>query len=654
MTVASRLVAAAAASVALLGGVRGQLSPRLCPRDISHEREVGLRIFYDQALENIIGGGEAGVKSYLGRLIKGANDIYECEIGTHIDIVESEKTNMFDNILGISKSERAQAVIDAMRNSFRNQWQPNEALYFALLGGDFMADNDLGQSGQGGLCDSQQRGYAMTSRLDGDARNTGANMRMDLRKFLFELGTAFNGLRTGVFNDPTMDYCPRRGLDTEFWQCPNLSAGQRGTIMSTCDNLCGGGVQNIAKTYGGVYNGPSGQGGRFDLNNYNTPAMLGDFGFETQRQSLRMWDFVARASCTELRGPTNRPTRRPTREPTAEPTRNPTAEPTKKPTQQPTPKPTFRPTEPNETKHPTREPTKKPTEKPTKQPTKQPTKRPTKEPTIAPTFFPTEFPTEWPTYIPTPFVPIPERPTIAPVSPVQTHYPTYSPEASPTSSPTRRPTQKPTPTRRPTQRPTNKPTQRPSTKKPTPQPSRKPTEHPTYTRPSKSSKSKGGKKSGGKKGRRPPGGKKGSRPSHPKAGKAESHLHVESAHGIAFEEEAVAANETRAHTNETHAHEEVAAKNETHAYEQAVATNETHAQEGAEGSAAVSNATTGNASLNGTVAATATADEWHTEAEHHIYEDEGVATGADSSATSTSSTETESAVSASGVAEVLI
>ena len=106
---------------------------------------------------------------------------------------------------------------------------------------------------------------------------------------MHELGHNFNTAHTHDGYSPLVDTC---GVS-----CPSqLPLAKSATIMSYCD-LCPGGIENYAHTFGGKYKGT---GSRSDPNSYNNSPLAGTVSFEPRRVNAKMWASVSsRGTCTQ-------------------------------------------------------------------------------------------------------------------------------------------------------------------------------------------------------------------------------------------------------------------------------------------------------------------------------------------------------------------
>jgi len=304
-------------------------------------------------------GGTKAAVEYINLLVCAANVIYEREIDVHLNVVRIEETNIFRNV------DNLRDGLKAMRLHYEGTMDGNGAhLVHAMLGehiGGGIAFVDT-------VCDSKW-GVGLSSGIRGTIGNLDDDTLQDAFMVAHELGHSLGSAHTFDGYDPPIDSC-----DGEA--CPaGLAATNSATVMSYC-KFCDGGLDNIALTLGGIWNG---SGSKHDINSWNkNPYLTGNVSTDPKRVSHRIWTRLhSKKECMEpaLIPPSTSPTPIPTKNPTKAPTIRPTQTPTFNPTTDPTISPTF---------NPTTDPTISPTFNPTMAPTQYPTTSPSKSPTYFP------------------------------------------------------------------------------------------------------------------------------------------------------------------------------------------------------------------------------------------------------------------------------
>mmetsp|Transcript_10319 Transcript_10319/g.21908 ORF Transcript_10319/g.21908 Transcript_10319/m.21908 type:complete len:794 (+) Transcript_10319:105-2486(+) len=251
-----------------------------------YQYTIHLRLVTDMSLTlpaataGIVGTPTCLAHTYLNSLVTAANSILEWEIRTHLNVVAiDERTDVWDvrdrdrdcdcdfdhfdyydhDKLQTFLQSHIHDVDDLNEDLVDDNDDPspptNVHLHYALLGKPIRGP--LGtDTGPGTVCDDQPKfqvvGDVRSHWLgsDGDVHHAlDERWLWDLRRLLKHIGRSLGSGDTHSY-EPPIDNCPS--------QCPNNSTNglsQWATIMSSCDEECTGGMENIQLTLGGFYSG---------------------------------------------------------------------------------------------------------------------------------------------------------------------------------------------------------------------------------------------------------------------------------------------------------------------------------------------------------------------------------------------------------------
>lgn len=310
---------------------------------------INLVVAIDTDFLNLQGGTGPAVE-YINWLISATNAILEPEVGARLKVVKIKETDIFNSANSLDDG------LNAMRKHFSGTIGANKNLVHALLGrhiGGGIAYVDT-------VCDSDW-GYGLSSGIQGSMSKLDADAFQDAFMVAHEIGHSLGSGHTFDGYDPPVDTC---GVT-----CPSrLPLDDSATLMSYC-NFCDGGLNNIAMTYGGKWNGV---GPKFDIDSWNANPNLvsSSVSKDARRVSRRIWETLAstgqcivaspKPAAPAAPAPTPMLTVQPTNsKPTKVPSQLPiSSKPTKAPSPPPTPKPTDLPSAvPTSSKRPTKAPT---------------------------------------------------------------------------------------------------------------------------------------------------------------------------------------------------------------------------------------------------------------------------------------------------------
>ena len=252
-----------------------------------HSFHVDLSIDIDKSFIEQQGSTEAAVE-YINFLIGAANVIVGNEVDTHLNVVHIQETDLYDELTDVKEALRAQRLAERPYG-ISNQDSPRIILHHALLGrylGGGIAFIDS-------ICDDNW-GYGVTSDISGSLSNMDELVLFDFFIVTHEIGHSLGSGHTFDAYDPPVDVCgvctvKEQGGDTTTRNTapveglPQVNAA---TIMSYC-NFCEGGLENIAITLGGVWDGeePRTEIGHWE----NHPDIVGDVSFDPRRVSHNIW-----------------------------------------------------------------------------------------------------------------------------------------------------------------------------------------------------------------------------------------------------------------------------------------------------------------------------------------------------------------------------
>jgi hypothetical protein len=262
---------------------------------------IPLYIEVDSKFVNRQGGINEAIE-YVNFLTSAVNIIIENEVDAHLEVIHVEETDIYDNITSTQDALRVQRL------------RPRENLagysnYYGLGDDDNNDDNNddkiilvhalLGRHVGGGIayidtvCDKKWS-FGVTSDIQGSFTNLGKDALLDMFYYAHELGHSLGSGHTYDAYEPVVDTCGavctlKDGLKSDPVGLPlNNSA----TIMSYC-NFCTGGMDNIALTYGGLWDGMSPRTDIGHWMNHPDVAGVGTVSVEPRRVSHTIWNLLS-------------------------------------------------------------------------------------------------------------------------------------------------------------------------------------------------------------------------------------------------------------------------------------------------------------------------------------------------------------------------
>ena len=324
-----------------------------------HTFQINILIAIDAQFIQLHGGSQTEAIKYINFLITRANQIYEHELGAHLHVVQVDEVTIFDETAHLYRPGGSRSVtglrdgLTVMRKYYMDKGVGTKTINGQTIN---LVHALLGQEIGGGIafintiCDSSW-GVGFSSGLKGHMSNLDDDAHRDAHMVAHEIGHSLGSGHTYDAYTPPVDTC---GTSV----CPNaLPQDDAATIMSYC-NFCSGGLNNVAMTFGGVWDG---MGDQSDVSNWVRSPQLAVPGFpygsttvskDPQRVSHLIWTTLeSKGVCIQPRlstelGSTLAPTRSPV---TSVPSRFPTAPPTTSvPSSSPTTKaPSYFPETPN-------------------------------------------------------------------------------------------------------------------------------------------------------------------------------------------------------------------------------------------------------------------------------------------------------------------
>ncbi|KAL7499780.1 hypothetical protein ACHAWT_007894 [Skeletonema menzelii] len=253
---------------------------------------IPLYIEIDSTFVNRQGGLNEAIE-YVTFLTTAVNIILEQEIDTHLEVVHVEETHIYDNITSTQAALRAQRL------------RPRDNLagsnYYGVDGDDkiILVHALLGRHVGGGIayidtiCD-RKWSFGITSDIHGSFTNLGKEALLDMFMYAHELGHSLGSGHTYDDYEPAVDTCGALcTLSDELKSDPvGLPLDHSATIMSYC-NFCTGGVDNIALTYGGLWDGNTPQSDIGHWMNHPDIAGIGTVSVEPKRVSHTIWNALS-------------------------------------------------------------------------------------------------------------------------------------------------------------------------------------------------------------------------------------------------------------------------------------------------------------------------------------------------------------------------
>lgn len=263
-----------------------------------YSHHVNLSIDIDKSFIDKQGSLENAIE-YINVLISAANIVLQHEVDTRLNIVSITEQSFYDELTTTKEALKAQRLYP--RPESESSDDSTIILHHALLGrwlGGGIAFIDS-------ICDKQW-GYGVTSDLSGNLNDIGPLVLFDFFILTHELGHSLGSGHTFDGYEPPVDGCgactvkPQSegnggGNPENRDSVTGLPRENSATIMSYC-NFCDGGLDNIAITFGGVWNG---KGSRGDIEQWiNHPDIVGDVSKDPRRVSHNIWSKLDSKECT--------------------------------------------------------------------------------------------------------------------------------------------------------------------------------------------------------------------------------------------------------------------------------------------------------------------------------------------------------------------
>mmetsp|Transcript_280 Transcript_280/g.566 ORF Transcript_280/g.566 Transcript_280/m.566 type:complete len:885 (-) Transcript_280:46-2700(-) len=253
---------------------------------------VDLSIDIDKHFIEKQGSAEAAVE-YINVLVSAANVIYEHEVDAHLNIIRIEEQTLYDNLSTTREALRAQRLhprphIISGSSGGGSKYTLHHAMLGRYLGGGIAFIDSI--------CD-EQWGWGVTSDISGKLSNIDEKVLFDFFIVTHEIGHSLGSGHTFDGYDPPVDVCglactvtAQEGEDESSATVDGLPRENSATIMSYC-NFCDGGLNNIAITLGGVWDGAQ---PKTDIEHWgNHPDIQGDVSVEPWRVSHNIWQKLA-------------------------------------------------------------------------------------------------------------------------------------------------------------------------------------------------------------------------------------------------------------------------------------------------------------------------------------------------------------------------
>ena len=302
----------------------GNLSPRNLISNQEHKFQINVLIAIDAEFISHHGGSQSEAIQYINFLVSSTNEVLHREIDAHLNVIKVEEVNIFDETAhvyrpgggGPKRATDSSDGLDILQKYY-------EGTVGTSINGQKinLVHGLIGQELGGGIayidsvCDSRW-GVGFSSGLRGSMLNLNADTYSDSHMVTHEIG---HSLGTGhtfdvkIF-DPPIDTC---GVS---W-CPSGVKDGTSTIMSYC-KFCDGGLDNVAMTFGGVWDGI---GPQSDISSWGKSPLLASYEVskDPQRVSHLIWNTLeSKGSCIQqhlrpIQAPTtNAPSPLPTELPT--------------------------------------------------------------------------------------------------------------------------------------------------------------------------------------------------------------------------------------------------------------------------------------------------------------------------------------------------
>jgi len=267
-------------------------TPTIWTAPQNYKFHIPLYIEVDSTFVNRQGGLNNAIE-YVNFLTSAVNIILEHEVDAHLDVIHVEETDIYDNIT------TTQAALRAQRKRPRDNLDGSN--YYGVDGDDkiILVHALLGRHVGGGIafidsiCD-RKWSFGVTSDIHGSFTNLGRDTLLDMFYYAHELGHSLGSGHTYDDYVPVVDTCGSlctlgEGLKSDP---VGLPLDHSATIMSYC-NFCTGGLNNIAFTYGGLWDGNSPQSDIGRWMNHPDIAGVGTVSVEPRRVSHTIWNILS-------------------------------------------------------------------------------------------------------------------------------------------------------------------------------------------------------------------------------------------------------------------------------------------------------------------------------------------------------------------------
>jgi len=260
---------------------------------------IPIYIEVDSTFVNRQGGINEAIE-YVNFLTSAVNIIIEQEVDAHLEVIHVEETHIYDNITTTEEALRVQrlrprenllAAAAATAASYDDEYSYNQKfiLVHALLGrhvGGGIAFIDT-------ICETKWS-FGVTSDIQGTFTNLGEDALLDMFYYAHELGHSLGSGHTYDAYEPEVDQCGSLCTLSEGLKSDpvGLPLDNSATIMSYC-NFCTGGMNNIALTYGGLWDGVSPRSDVGHWMNHPDVAAVGTVSVEPRRVSYTIWNLLS-------------------------------------------------------------------------------------------------------------------------------------------------------------------------------------------------------------------------------------------------------------------------------------------------------------------------------------------------------------------------